>query len=240
MQVLSKEQRADELYRVAYQCEELKTKKCARINCNYCPFYLPNYAIDQSDAVLIQASAAINYHKKSVERDAGIATNILIFILFAILSIVIFKGCAPSKKPPTQTPIPYDEISRVINIVHENVFDINDDGLVNCIDYAILFCIGYPKSHIILNNNPRTGMNHLFNSINVNGTIMYIEPQRNSKGPLMVNVWGSQYNPAYNEVQTHYYLYALTIASFFVDDTPEYKALKQQAIKIIRDRLNGN
>jgi hypothetical protein len=46
----------------------------------------------------------------------------------------------------------------------DDVYDVNGDNQINCIDYAILFKMMYGHAaRIIRNENPRTGMHHLFN-----------------------------------------------------------------------------
>ena len=89
--------------------------------------------------------------------------------------------------------------------------DVNRDGLYNCIDAAVLFYKYYPvrdKIAIIINVNPKTGMNHLFNAVLINGTWIAIEPQAyatNHKSYWMKDVWGNQYDNSYNRVATETY-----------------------------------
>jgi len=84
--------------------------------------------------------------------------------------------------------------------------DVNIDGLYNCIDAAVLFYQHYPdrsKVSIIINVNPRTGMNHLFNAVLINGSWIAIEPQAyatNHRSYWMKDVWGNQYDNTYNRV----------------------------------------
>jgi len=90
--------------------------------------------------------------------------------------------------------------------------DVNKDGVINCIDAAVLFYKYYPNKNEItieLNYNKATGMNHLFNLVLLNGVWTAIEPQAyvGTKGPiLMKQVWESRYDPAYNKEVTNDYL----------------------------------
>jgi len=89
--------------------------------------------------------------------------------------------------------------------------DVNRDGKHNCIDAAVLFYKYYPvrdRVAIIINVNPRTGMNHLFNAVLINGTWIAIEPQAyatNHSSYWMKDVWGNQYDNSYNRVATETY-----------------------------------
>ena len=86
--------------------------------------------------------------------------------------------------------------------------DVNGDGLFNCIDAAVLFYKYYPardRVAIIINVNPRTGMNHLFNAVLINGVWRAIEPQafaNNRSSYWMHDVWGNQYDNNFNRDET--------------------------------------
>jgi len=76
----------------------------------------------------------------------------------------------------------------------------------------VLFYQYYPdKSKVCIeaNNNPKTGMNHLFNCVFTDGVWKAIEPQSYaSKKPsyLMGAVWGEQYDNSYNRDVTSEYI----------------------------------
>jgi hypothetical protein len=89
--------------------------------------------------------------------------------------------------------------------------DRSKDGKNNCQDAAILFYEKYSnKAHvrIIHNNNPNTGMNHLFNLAWVDEKWIEVESQTLYGGGMRVE-WienGVQkYNPAYNTDETDYW-----------------------------------
>ena len=254
---MKRETKDQELYRLAYQCEELKAKGCNNI-CAQCPLYLPNYTSfyneDQYGIGLIQSSAAIDfnrirqYQQASQRRDmiwGVIGIGLMIWCVFSFRSCVTpsHKPLTVFNSPPTQTiVIPAQDqaiIDRAVRVVRETVFDINGDGLVNCIDYAIMFCMLYERSHIILNNNPQTGMNHLFNGVHVSGAgYVYIDPQT---GRTMEEQWGAKYNKFHNVNRTTYYIMELMLADFFVGpaDTSENEATRKQALQMLRDRMDG-
>lgn len=101
-------------------------------------------------------------------------------------------------------------IDATLQKVQANKKDVNKDGKVNCIDYAVLFYQYYPYKDevtISLNVNPKTGMNHLFNVILINGTWRAIEPQTEPGNIyFMRDVWGSKYDSTLNKVVTNDYL----------------------------------
>ena len=86
--------------------------------------------------------------------------------------------------------------------------DVNRDGLFNCIDAAVLFYKYFPDRNsvaIIINVNPRTGMNHLFNAVLIDGVWRAIEPQafaNNRSSYWMRDVWGNQYDSNFNRDET--------------------------------------
>jgi hypothetical protein len=84
---------------------------------------------------------------------------------------------------------------------HLSTRDVNGDGLINCIDYAVRFAEVCPEAHIIHNVNKRTGMDHLLNKVGA----MYIEPQGqvNDLDPKVF--WGSKYDPDMNMDETQYW-----------------------------------
>jgi hypothetical protein len=104
----------------------------------------------------------------------------------------------PSSARVKQKPTSHSAvIDGTIQMVHKQIRDINADGLVNCIDYATLFAVLHgDQARIIRNVNPETGMNHLFNSVDVSGKVWMVEPQETEW--RMEKVWGSAYNPKYN------------------------------------------
>ena len=89
--------------------------------------------------------------------------------------------------------------------------DMNNDGLVNCIDAATLFHVYYNRpneSKITINKNPSTGMNHLFNTILINGQWVAIEPQAYLGGKCnytMRSIWGRKYDQKYDRDATQEY-----------------------------------
>lgn len=106
-----------------------------------------------------------------------------------------------------------NKVDKALSKVASNYQDVNGDGLLNCIDAAVLFYKYYPDKNSVLielNYNTNTGMNHLFNVVNFNGTWRAIEPQAKVKkltSYFMKDVWGSQYDYTYNRDATKDYLY---------------------------------
>jgi len=108
----------------------------------------------------------------------------------------------------------HKNIDRTLRLVAENwkKTDVNRDGLYNCIDAAVLFYQYYPDKNkvcIMLNRNPKTDMNHLFNVVFTDGVWKAIEPQAyadNHSNYLMWAVWGNKYDRSLNRDVTSDYL----------------------------------
>jgi len=107
----------------------------------------------------------------------------------------------------------HENIEQTLRIVAQKweTTDVNGDGKYNCIDAAVLFYKYYPdksKVGIIINVNPKTDFNHLFNAVLINGRWIAIEPQAyatNYKTYWMNDIWGNRYDNSYNRVATQIY-----------------------------------
>jgi len=123
---------------------------------------------------------------------------------------------APSVPPTTSMQLSNMEmIEATLHKVNRDLkakVDVNGDGLINCIDAAVLFYQHFPDKNrvsIILNYNEATGMNHLFNLVYVNKTWRALEPQAyymNYSIMWMEQIWGKQYDSFKNSSATSQYL----------------------------------
>lgn len=92
-------------------------------------------------------------------------------------------------------------IELLLAYLPEVVYDINNDGNVNCIDYSVIFRRLYgEEARIIINNNPTNGFNHMFIKVESKYTqSIYVEPQGTPDAYSMGIVWGMKYDPQYNK-----------------------------------------
>jgi hypothetical protein len=123
----------------------------------------------------------------------------------------------PSKLPhdaPYQAPTGQGDVISALHGVTKMMksnADVNGDGLTNCIDAAVTFYKLYPdKSKVIIirNYNTVTGMNHLFNAVQIDGVWKAIEPQAFYAGKssyFMKDVWSAQYDSSHNVDSTERY-----------------------------------
>ena len=119
--------------------------------------------------------------------------------------------------PPRNTsgnPADHPDIQTVLQQVAVKIImerDINQDGLINCIDAALWFYYLFPdrnRVRIMRNTNERTGFNHLFNAVNINGRWYNIEPQTGwirRASMWMPYVWGDRYDTRYSVDRTSYW-----------------------------------
>ena len=124
--------------------------------------------------------------------------------------VQMFMDAAESRR----TPLPIDaevqwlkshpneiqNVPRIMSVIRRlRVRDVNADGLVNCIDYSILFRELYgSNARLIINVNRRTGMNHMFIRIYYNGGVMDVEPQGTPTMYSMGLIWGVAYDYTFN------------------------------------------
>lgn len=105
---------------------------------------------------------------------------------------------------PTQQQA-IDPIKNVLKqMVQVGIRDINNDGLLNCIDYSVLFVQLYKNdAQLYINYNPPK-MNHMF----VKTGSKAIEPQAATmpgESYLMKEYWGDIYDPIYDRLATDYF-----------------------------------
>jgi len=92
--------------------------------------------------------------------------------------------------------------------VYDNLYDINEDGEINCEDFSILFYKYYPYSNVRIFQNRSNVKNfyHAFNAIRINGIWKTVEPQAFPKSPFwMEDFWGKRYRPELDEDITNEY-----------------------------------
>lgn len=129
----------------------------------------------------------------------------ILFILF--ISISSFAQYSDPTQDPDliflkNNPNKIRNVPLVLTVMQRyGVPDINEDGKVDCIDYSIWFRMFYGSNAcIIINDNPKTGMNHMFIRIWYNGyEIMDVEPQGTPTRYSMGLIWGMRYDPFYNK-----------------------------------------
>ena len=140
--------------------------------------------------------------RKNTIQTLALLVKACIIIVLLICACYTFQSC---KKPLSQLTCKFkknkvENIPKILDYMQcVGVKDVNDDGLVNCIDYSITFYKLYgSNARIIINNNPDTGMNHLFIKVYYANTSIDIEPQGTNKKYMMSLYWGTAYNPDYN------------------------------------------
>jgi len=247
---MTDQQKSAELYRIAYQCASVYDT-CNHV-CNTCPYCTLHYTNEQ-DALLIMAGAKMDYHRHHAEESGHFIAWLVSAIFMLGLAVLLILGicwCVKSVKrlfvPPKQ-PVSISrqlptkverQIRQTRDVVAQQLFDVNGDKLLNCIDYAIMFCAIYPKSKVIYNQHGT--MNHAFNAVWVDewGTYIYIEPQNRQK-ILMEDVWGRAYDPTYNEEKTGTVMVLVLMASTFGIYPPAQAKDLQWILDQLELRLRG-
>ena len=114
------------------------------------------------------------------------------------------KKCASDHVPQKTT----ERILTVFERQRKNIHDLNADGKINCVDYAIQFKLEWDKlyndddCYLVRNYNPKyTGMNHLFAAVYCEETCLFVLVETwasNVHKFLMEDNWDNHYNPAFN------------------------------------------
>jgi len=225
------------IYNCAKECALKRANRHCKnvfdcIECNNCRFYIKKYmntkvSSNQVDLYMMQVELDIGIMKA---KNSGYSVIwLMILAIFGIIAWSYFTMENHLKEksqyyeqynnnkssyisPPTFTIV--DNVNSTLWKVSErltNKEDVNGDGLVNCIDAAVMFYeLFQDKSKVTITLNYNTPkMNHLFNTVNINGTWRAIEPQAywaNKASFYMQDVWGSDYVSSYNQNVTSRYL----------------------------------
>ena len=103
-----------------------------------------------------------------------------------------------------------DKVNAALQTTATSMRDINGDGLINCIDAAVIFYGVYPdKRAVRIVHNTKGTWSHLFNEVKIDGVWKAIEPQAqytNLSSIYMKDVWSQQYDPSRNRNVTSDYL----------------------------------
>lgn len=203
------------------QCAKLNANGCARDCCN-CMYNIHNYVNDVREASFLKANAYSNYHRQNVVvkycKDRVKAASLAGPVVVIILVLVCIWGrssiknyITPSKAEVIQeteyflvntswTASDISKIQSVLRRMPSAVYDVNRDGMINCIDYAIIFRrLHGHDAYIVHNINPHTGMNHLFIQVRIGLDVYDVEPSGTPDRWSMSSVWGMRYNPYFNQ-----------------------------------------
>jgi len=154
------------------------------VECNDCKWNIYNYinaAPNKVNLLMIQADneaasldRAISYGNRVI---AALVALIVVLIVGPIW-LFISQSSPPSTASVSTAPVAEARYSNAEQDIENTLCkvttdlkkkkDVNKDGLINCIDAALLFYKYYPdknKVRIYLNYNPAKDFNHLFNSI---------------------------------------------------------------------------
>jgi len=191
--------------------------------CIRCDMYIPNYVdADPRQVRLFMLQSDMEAERVMIPAENDRFIFVLGLLVVGILFGIIKYGDYLNEKQyqaalaqkTSQVPeakVQHDPIASTIRSI--KIRDMNNDGLKNCIDWAVLFYKNYPNEVcIMLNRNTSTGMNHLFNCVKVNGVWRAIEPQAYKMGYssyYMRDVWDSRYDSSLNkDVTADYSKYA--------------------------------
>lgn len=211
------------LYNVALECARLNNEGC-QLHCETCQYNIFNYGLPVNEASLLKANAFTDfYFTKSIKDEARLSENfsvIMSSIALIAMCLLIFWSCSSIKSCVSPNP---KDVVRDVDVPeamylrnHRNdlsniplifdtikkygVPDMNQDGLIDCIDYALWFRLLYgTDARLVINNNRSTGMNHMFILIISGYDFLAVEPQGDKYRYSMGSVWGNKYDERYNQ-----------------------------------------
>ena len=221
------------LQECAMECALRRLNKKCRIkfgspSCDSCRYYISNY-IDADrrhrDLYMLQAENKAAMLKVSSRRRKPVLLLLTAVCLFFAFTTWLGEQQRINRRvqAPQAVVRPQEttyqrtirQINETLDIVANYMrrgVDVNRDGLVNCIDAAVIFFQYFPVREnvtISVNRHPTNGFHHLFNVVLVDGVWRAVEPQARFGGKRsfwMRDVWPTLYDPQFNRVVTNDYL----------------------------------
>jgi len=196
--------------------------------CNRCNFYIKQYGdFSPTDARLYMMEAMKFAYMDRSDRRVWWGIGLM---FAAAIALIVYAGIwedrrlakvhaemglsSPRAVAVTTKDKAQAAISSTLTYTQQqlnNKVDVNHDGLVNCIDAAVIFYGKYPyKQDVTIESNfhPDGRMSHLFNVVRINGVWRAVEPQAYWKGHAsywMKDIWGDAYDNRYNADETEVY-----------------------------------
>jgi hypothetical protein len=213
------------LNQFACDCAEQRYFKRCNMQCTSCPSNVSLYCgLSKEEAVALQHSANISFRAWAAheaawqkrERGEHRTNRFLagIWIALGILWVLFMLGLYHWNKKAD--PAPGQQAEDILPLVApivdtlERIYraDIDGDGKISCIDYALQFYNAYPNREdvrLVVNYNKETGYNHLF--VKVRGVavepVSLLKPKPGNPVGI-IDYWGAQWDPAWDrDVTAH-------------------------------------
>lgn len=195
------------------QYKRCSKKDCAKCNSNKyllnCKEMMSDYDRSRLDNYTIEYYGAFSRsplswmgHKQFTRTYNRFVLLLIVVFWLIVLLLGLGSGVGPFDRAHPQ--LDYDAmIIRTMQKAQANIRDLDKDGKINCVDYAIMFKLTwdreYPvlkdKCEIVRNVNKRTEMNHLFTYVNGIGVEAWApDPYRFR----MEDNWGGRYDSSLN------------------------------------------
>lgn len=170
-----------EIRQCARRCiEKFETDSCEQ-DCLTCRYNVHNYDADREKA---QSLFEYEYKAWRKEQEDKIVKRTIFVLAAAVVLLVSIYARQPDKNM---------NVMAALERTEETIRDVNGDGLINCIDYAVRFYEIVPGTKIYRSNDP--AFNHLFVLAydDKRGGYQFIEPQHHQDDKyLMRQVWGHE------------------------------------------------
>lgn len=208
--------------RVAFCKNNRAHNKCKYGNCTNCTSVDSNLFLNLNPiqkAVIEDRAAMILYREKEIVRSRRLMllkNMSVIAFLIIVVSVIALWFRQPKQTirdySPYEFPVEVDKstkeyrtrIAITLRKTEQFVYDITDDGEVNCIDYTLTFYTlwntYYPKQSANIEIVRNIGLNHLFVRTRKDVTSPWecIEPQADEYGPYFMEDFWFEYNPLLN------------------------------------------
>lgn len=205
--------------------------KCCSINRRYkqCISQMNDYDRTRLNAAVADAYSKYSMNPESFMSYKRIKKYYLKWILFCLACLLGAIFCFSVQAYPYKNKAPgvhvntsagFDaEIKRLLRMSNENVYDVNKDKKINCIDYAVSFKKEWDKKFnsrdcmIVRNYNEYTGFHHLFVTVFDHETLRWVDIETAITNMdsidkfQMIDAWGDKYDLMCNKHgETRYWL----------------------------------
>ncbi len=220
---------AANLGRIKAQCIVDKKLHVCNADCAHCNTYhrlhncyeqLDDYhklLVDDNARSYIPRLEELTRHEIRQRKNTMYKRVVLIIIAVLVLLTVCTQSCHAYTRTYDNYIALDEEICATLKRTHSQVHDVDGDGKVNCVDYAVIFKRQWDRYYdskrceIVRNNNSMLGWYHLFVICLPKNDIFWwhVEPQADADNYEMLDYWyaSGKYNPLFNVYgETQYWL----------------------------------
>jgi hypothetical protein len=208
--IKGQEEKLSNLRRLAYTCSLTRAQNLCGLDCTSCALNVDKFIADPAEAALIKTTAELDRRDMVEYKEKQSATGLGFgVIIVAVIFMLMMCGVAQNTNADgTRGSMTLRDIPTYLMAMKSQLRDVDGDGVIDCLDKAVVFYEVYPGySEIWVNYNPNTGMNHAINRIMLfSGEYVFVDSSTTDIERWHPwQVWGNKYDAKYNRDATYLY-----------------------------------